>query len=53
MVYNIILLLINIFSIGYLLGGDAIAGFLIGFNLVGMHLIMNNIIKGYSLRNSK
>jgi len=36
-----------------LLGGDAIAGFCIGLNLVGLHMIVVSLIAGHSLRNAR
>ena len=58
---NLIILLSLIMFIGFLFGGDAIAGkifiiylgFSIGFNLVGLHMIIDHMITGHSLRNSK
>ncbi len=50
---NLAILTIVILAIGYLFGGDSIAGFAVGFNLIGLYSVIDDLITGHSLRNAK
>ena len=50
---NIIASLLSVVLIGGLLGGESIIGFVIGLNVVGVHIAVLQILMGNSIKSAK